>query len=266
MDYLHGYKNEEQDRLEKQASFLQESIFKNVTLDNYSNLLELGCGTGAQSKIILKRYPKIKITGLDISSLQIQKAKNNFSNNSYANRINFKKISINKIPFDQQTFDAAFICWVLEHSSNPEATLKEVYRVLQKNAVIYISEVFNQSFYLSTITPSIKEYWNKFNQLQQHQNGHPNIGIELGSLLKTCGFNNIKTTPLIIHVDNSDAQKRMKALNYWKELLLSGKESLLENKLIDNNLVANFKNDFDTLADDPKTVMFFCAFQARANK
>ena len=53
MDYLHGYKNEEQDRLEKQASFLQESIFKNVTLENYSNLLELGCGTGAQSQIIL---------------------------------------------------------------------------------------------------------------------------------------------------------------------------------------------------------------------
>ena len=105
-----------------------------------------------------------------------------------------------------------------------------------------------------------------FNQLQQQHNGHPNIGIELGSLLKTCGFNNIKTTPLIIHVDNSDAQKRKKALNYWKELLLSAKESLLENKLIDNNLVANFKNDFDTLADDPKTVMFFCAFQARANK
>ena len=77
--YLHGYSNTEQERLVLQADILSEYMYPNFDFSGVKTLLELGCGSGGQTQQMLKRYPYLKITGVDISSEQMKQAEQNFS-------------------------------------------------------------------------------------------------------------------------------------------------------------------------------------------
>jgi len=73
--YLHGYSPEEQARLVKQARFLEPTVFENVNFSKQQKLLEVGCGVGAQTEILLRRFPHLKIHGIDSSKPQITRAR-----------------------------------------------------------------------------------------------------------------------------------------------------------------------------------------------
>ncbi len=266
MSYLHGYKAEEHERLENQANYLQEAIHETVDFSNRKSLLEIGCGTGAQGRVILEKFSELKYTGIDISTIQINKASKIFESIELKKRTSFKQITQNKFPLENNRFDSAFICWVLEHAKNPTQVIKETHRVLQKNAVLYVTEVYNRSFFLNTITPSILQYWNCYNEYQINNGGNPNIGIELGQILSNCGFKNISTKPLIIHVDKRNKKERFEALEYWRNLLLSAKQNLLTNNLIDQKLLANFKSDYEEIMKNEETIFFYSAIQMKCFK
>ncbi len=266
MSYLHGYKAEEHERLENQANYLQEAIHETVDFSNRKSLLEIGCGTGAQGRVILEKFSELKYTGIDISTIQINKASKIFESIELKKRTSFKQITQNTFPLENNRFDSAFICWVLEHAKNPTQVIKETHRVLQKNAVLYVTEVYNRSFFLNTITPSILQYWNCYNEYQINNGGNPNIGIELGQILSNCGFKNISTKPLIIHVDKRNKKERFEALEYWRNLLLSAKQNLLTNNLIDQKLLANFKSDYEEIMKNEETIFFYSAIQMKCFK
>ncbi len=69
--YLHGYDTEEQDRLYRQARFLEQIVYDGVDLSMVKHLLEVGTGVGAQSEILLRRFPDLKLTGIDFSKDQL---------------------------------------------------------------------------------------------------------------------------------------------------------------------------------------------------
>ena len=245
---------------------MQEAIHETVDFSNRKSLLEIGCGTGAQGRVILEKFSELKYTGIDISTIQINKASKIFESIELKKRTSFKQITQNTFPLENNRFDSAFICWVLEHAKNPTQVIKETHRVLQKNAVLYVTEVYNRSFFLNTITPSILQYWNCYNEYQINNGGNPNIGIELGQILSNCGFKNISTKPLIIHVDKRNKKERFEALEYWRNLLLSAKQNLLTNNLIDQKLLANFKSDYEEIMKNEETIFFYSAIQIKCFK
>ena len=73
--YVHGYSSIEQERLKYQARFTEQSIYGSLDLSDISSLLEVGVGVGAQSEILLRRFPNIKITGIDQSTTQLNAAR-----------------------------------------------------------------------------------------------------------------------------------------------------------------------------------------------
>ncbi len=46
--YLHGFSQKEQDRLRTQAAFAEHTVYQDINLSSVKNLLEVGCGVGAQ--------------------------------------------------------------------------------------------------------------------------------------------------------------------------------------------------------------------------
>ncbi|MBK7845897.1 MAG: class I SAM-dependent methyltransferase [Bdellovibrionales bacterium] len=71
-----GYTSEEQARLEDQARLLEPYVYEGVEFKRDTSLLEVGCGIGAQSKILLKRFSSIKkLVGIDISEDQLRVAR-----------------------------------------------------------------------------------------------------------------------------------------------------------------------------------------------
>ena len=73
-NYLHGYSKEEQDRLLHQAEMTENTIYQGIDFSDAKHVLEVGSGVGAQTEILLRRYPKLNLTCVDLNESQIQVA------------------------------------------------------------------------------------------------------------------------------------------------------------------------------------------------
>jgi ubiquinone/menaquinone biosynthesis C-methylase UbiE len=263
--YLHGYSPVEQERLRHQARFTEQSIYSNIDLSGVDRLLEVGVGVGAQSEIILRRFPDIKIVGIDQNEAQLASARQSLAQIPYAqDRYELLKMDATSMDFESLTFDGAFICWVLEHVPQPERVLSEVRRVLQKGSQVYITEVMNHSFFLEPYSPHVWKYWMAMNDYQYEQTGDPFIGAKLGNLLLAQGFTDIDTRVHTWHFDNRQPEKRKLYIEFWTQILLSAKDQLLAAGYIDEETLDKAQKELKQVAKDPDAVFYFSFMQARA--
>lgn len=265
--YLHGYSRVEQDRLRHQARFTEQSIYRDIDLSGIDRLLEVGVGVGAQSEIILRRYPDVKIVGIDQNPSQLASARESLSQLSYAeNRFELHEMDATSMDFDSMRFDGAFICWVLEHVPQPERVISEVRRVLKKGGKIFISEVMNHSFFLEPYSPHVWKYWMAMNDYQHEQTGDPFIGAKLGNLLLAQGFTDISTRVNTWHFDNRQPELRKLYIEFWTQILLSAKDQLLGAGYIDEETLRLAQSELKQVAKDPNAVFYFSYMQAQATR
>lgn len=263
-NYLHGYSDYEQERLVLQADILSEYIYPNLNFDGIQTVLELGCGTGGQTIQLLKRYPNITITGIDVSEVQIEKAKANIAQyKEFDNRVSFTKGFVHELDSNVK-FDAIFICWVLEHVSNTALLLEQAKVYLKPNGKIFITEVYNDSFDYAPRIASFDSYYKAFNSQQISLGGNPNMGVSLGALLVETGYANIKVKPAPFFLDKATATKRKLFFEYWFDLMLSAKDQLLANNYITAEQLKAFETDYAQIYTDENAYFFYSPIQAEA--
>lgn len=263
--YLHGFSEREQARLRAQAEFAEYSIFQNINFSTAKKILEVGCGVGAQTEILLRRFPKAHVTGIDLNERQLEAAKKYLTGQPFKqDRYELLKMSADDLHFDQSSFDGAYLCWVLEHVPNPAQVLSEVRRVLKPGAEIVITEVMNSSFFLDPYSPNVWKYWMAFNDYQHNHAGDPFIGAKLGNLLTQIGYHQVKTEVKTWHFDNRQPGLRKQAIHFWTDLLLSAADKLIEDKYIDEETVIKAKEELDLVANNPNAVFLYSFMQAKA--
>ncbi len=263
--YLHGFTQEEQDRLRSQARFGEHTVYQNINLTDVRKLLEVGCGVGAQSEILLRRFPEIHLTGVDLSSKQLATAGNRLAKCSYAdNRYDLRQMDATNLSFKSNSFDGAFLCWILEHVPDPIRVLSEVRRVLCPGSVVYVTEVMNSSFFLDPYSPNVWKYWMAFNEYQLEQKGDPFVGAKLGNFLMQLGYKDIKTEIKTWFFDNRYPQLRKDHIDYWEKLLLSASDKLIEDGRIEVEVVEGMKQEMAKVSNDPNAVFFYSFVQASA--
>lgn len=263
--YLHGFSKKEQDRLRQQARFAEFKVYQDINLSGTKELLEIGSGVGAQSEILLRRFPEIKLTGIDLNDNQLEAAKASMENNDFAKgRFEYLKMDAANMDFESNSFDGAFLCWVLEHIPRPQRVLSEARRVLKNGSTIYITEVLNSSFFLDPYSPNVWSYWMKFNDYQHENAGDPFVGAKLGNFLMSLGFQDIKTEVKTWHYDNRFPDKRKETIDFWTDLLMSGKDQLIKEKVIDEELAEAAHAELKAVANDPDAVFFYSFVQASA--
>ena len=158
-NYLHGFSSVEQARLMKQARLLEHTIFGNIDYTGVQRLLEVGSGVGAQTEILLRRFPELHVTCVDLNEAQLKAASHNLAATPWcADRYSVQQADATNLPFAPRQFDAAFLCWILEHVPAPARALNEVRRVLAPGSPVYITEVMNSSFFLDPYSPNVWRY------------------------------------------------------------------------------------------------------------
>ncbi len=263
MEYIHGYTEEEQERLNEQADFLGQMIYEDLDFSEVNHLLEIGCGTGAQTKILLQKNAEMTIEACDISEAQLSAAGNNLKGE---NKVNLHLLGDGAWPFEDNTFDCVFFCWVLEHVQDCSQILREVNRVLKPGGKIIMTEVYNRSFQLLPSSEEMEQYWSAYNELQLEMGGDPNVGIKLGNYLQSEGFIEIQSKPLYAHRDQRNPQELLGILNYWEDLILSGKDQLIEAGKVDSALIERLKKRFEAYRNNKETIFFYTGIQASAKK
>ncbi len=263
--YVHGFSKVEQDRLRRQARFGEFTVYESMNLSGVKDLLEVGCGVGAQSEILLRRFPDLKLTGIDRSSKQLDSAKEHLQGLRFADqRFQLKEMDAAKLDFSVNSFDGAVLCWILEHVADPIRVLSEVRRVLRTGSIVYVTEVMNSSFFLDPYSPNVWKYWMAFNEFQLEQKGDPFVGAKLGNFLMQLGYKDIRTEVKTWFLDNRHPQERKNHIEYWMELLLSASDQLLQAQMVTEEIVDGMKEEMARVANDPNAVFFYSFIQARA--
>ena len=173
--YLHGFTPREQDRLYHQARFMEHRVHDRLPFRRSRKLVEIGCGVGAQTEILLRRFPDVHVTGVDASRANLDRARAHLADIPWAGgRYEHTLQDATSLEFEADTFDGAFLCWVLEHVANPSRVLSEVRRVLRPGSPVVVTEVQNMSFFVDPYSPNTMSYWLAFNDpKRRHKKDSP---------------------------------------------------------------------------------------------
>ncbi len=200
--YVHGYSDEEANRLNVQADSLAELLHHDSVWQEGSLILEAGCGVGAQTKTVAPKNKKSSFVAIDISLESVNQA-SKLVNSIGVNNVKFQKANIFDLPFEDEYFDHIFVCFVLEHLPNPVEALSKLKRVLKPNGTIMLIEGDHGSAYFHPDSSEAKKAIECQVLLQKQNGGDANIGRKLYPILEDSGFKEIKVSPRHVYVDDS---------------------------------------------------------------
>lgn len=253
--YLHGYSKEEQERLYYQARLLENDVFRGVDFSKCKKIIEVGCGVGAQTEILLERFPHLEILGVDLSQAQINVAEKRLKKYIDKGQVRLLCMNAEKIYKIKEHFDGAFICWFLEHVPDPYKILKALNKILVQGALVYCTEVQNAAFFVNPYSPNILKYWFEFNDFQWESGGNPFMGATLGNLLLKSKYKDINVDFRGMTFDSRDKKARKEFVLYFEELMFSAAENLIHHKRITKNNLAKVKAEVKKLDKNSNAVI-----------
>ncbi len=205
MKYVHGYDQRENIRLQDQASTLVELLHSDTFYPAGCQVLEVGCGVGAQTITLARNSPHAHITAVDISEISVAEAKKEIQGAGFTN-VGFQQGDIFKLPFKPESFDHIFVCFVLEHLARPLEALNCVKNLLKGGGTITVIEGDHGSAYFYPDSEAAHKAIQCQVELQKRTGGNANIGRALYPLLNAAGFSSIHVSPRMVYVDSSKPQ------------------------------------------------------------
>lgn len=138
------------------------------------NIVDLGAGTGAVSKYILKKYPfHKKITAVDICQEMLSKI---------LEPDIIKYVSpLEKMPFSDNTFDVAVSRQCLHYVERLDQVVGEIKRIVKKDGVFVLSQIV-------PLESSMKDYWSKIIKFRQPLRKHSFSENEWVNIFTCRGF------------------------------------------------------------------------------
>ena len=137
--YVHGYETRESRRLQDQANALVELLHSDTRYQKGSQVLEAGCGVGAQTVTLASNSPNASFTSIDISADSVAEAKKAVEFAGLRN-VHFEQTDIFDLRYEPESFDHVFVCHVLEHLSQPAEALETLKRLIKVGGTITVIE------------------------------------------------------------------------------------------------------------------------------
>ena len=125
---------------------IQARASKEINLDEYASILDIGCGTGALCKTLDDKG--LKVTGVDPSEGMLKQAKKKLA----ATDVDlFKMIPRDRLPFDDNSFDVAITSYVA-HGLKPDERIK-LYKEMRRVSkdIVIIHDYNSERALLTTI-------------------------------------------------------------------------------------------------------------------
>jgi len=200
--YVHGYHSREHERLQDQAGTLVELLHGDTAYPAGSTVLEAGCGVGAQTVTLAARSPQARITSVDLSAESVAEAERLVTDAGLTN-VEFRQADILDPPFAPASFDHVFVCFVLEHLTDPVAALRTLGDLLKPGGTITAIEGDHGSAYFHPDSDAARAAINCQVEMQAAAGGNALIGRELYPLLTGAGFDAVHVSPRMVYVDAS---------------------------------------------------------------
>ena len=265
MKYVHGYDQTEHMRLLDQASTLVELLHSDTYYPAGSQVLEAGCGVGAQTITLARNSPHAHITSVDISERSLEKARKNIESAGIIN-VSFQQGDIFALPLKPESFDHIFVCFVLEHLAHPVEALQCLKTVLKAGGTITVVEGDHGSAYFHPDSKAANKAIQCQVELQKRAGGNAKIGRELYPLLTAAGLSSIHVSPRMVYADSSKPHfVEGFTKNTFTTMIEGIRESSLEAGLLDEKTFdAGIRDLYRTTEKDG--VFCYTFFKAIATK
>lgn len=200
--YVHGYDAHESERLLAQASSVEELLHGDARYPPGSTVLEVGCGTGAQTVSLARNSPQARFVSFDRSDVSLTQARRRVEAAGLTN-VELRREDLFSLPFGPRSFDHVFVCFVLEHLPNPVEALVVLKQLIKPGGTITVFEGDHGSTYFHPDSPAAYGAIACQVELQRRAGGNANIGRQLYPLLVEAGFPKPRVTPRMVYVDAS---------------------------------------------------------------
>jgi ubiquinone/menaquinone biosynthesis C-methylase UbiE len=148
--------------LEPEYVAANQGFVSRVPLDSVGRFLDMACGTGTVSELLLEKSPGAFLNGVDYDPVQVQLSAERFRKLGYEVRIGFDLIeattagkpvlafgvgSVADLPFPDASFDCITIANAIHIIDDKQALLNNIARLLKPGGVFG----FNSTFYSGSL-------------------------------------------------------------------------------------------------------------------
>jgi SAM-dependent methyltransferase len=133
----------------KVQSHIWDNVVSKLQWNGQGRALDIGCGNGALSIKVAKKYPQATVTGIDYWGSKWEFSKSaceaNAKAEGVAERVEFQKASASKLPFEDGYFDAVVsnLCFhEVADTKDKRELLREAFRVLKAGGRFAFQDLF----------------------------------------------------------------------------------------------------------------------------
>jgi trans-aconitate 2-methyltransferase len=123
-------------------------LVSRINIEHPNKIIDIGCGPGNSTQILLKRWPISKITGIDNSPAMIEKAKNDYPDQEW------KIIDAGKMEIEEKydiVFSNATIQWIPDH----EKLIIDLLSITEEKGALAIQIPLYQNMDVSKVIDNI---------------------------------------------------------------------------------------------------------------
>jgi SAM-dependent methyltransferase len=138
----------------KVSEKILDMVISYIKWDEKCDILDIGCGSGALSIKMAKKFSDAKITGIDYWGkgwdYKQKQCRQNASLEGVSEKITFLEASASKLPFENESFDIVtsnFVFHEVKDTKNKIDVIKEALRTVKRGGVF----VFHDLFYVKSI-------------------------------------------------------------------------------------------------------------------
>jgi len=201
--YVHGYSDIEARRLRDQADILAELLHDGTAYPAGAMVLEVGCGTGAQTVSLLARSPVAHLISVDVSASSLGHARARVAAQAPGADVRWLQADLFNLPFADGAFDHLFVCFVIEHLADPGEALRSLGRLLRPGGTITVIEGDHGSAFFHPASAAAQATINCLIDLQAAAGGDGLIGRQLQPMLSSAGYDDVRVRPLTVYADET---------------------------------------------------------------
>jgi SAM-dependent methyltransferase len=187
--YVHGTHPEEQARLTRLNTLLNEGSLRELAPKRGEKMLEVGAGLGQFARIVGK-ITRIRTIGVERSEAQIAECTRQAKAAGEEQLIDIRRGDAGDLPLEDDewaTFDIAHARFLLEHVPDPLRIVQAMVRAVKPGGRIVLEDDDHDVLRLWPEPPGLAEVWRAYMRTYDRAGNDPIVGRRLVKLLHDAG-------------------------------------------------------------------------------
>jgi SAM-dependent methyltransferase len=194
--YLHGTSAEEQARLSRLNSLLNDLALREMPLQGGERILDVGAGLGQLSRAMASAAGR-PVVGVERSPEQISEALRQARVDGEQHLLDLRPGEANALPLrpdEWGTFDVAHTRFVLEHVPDPLGVVRQMARAVRQGGRVILQDDGHDTMRLWPEPAGFSGLWRAYMRTYDRVGNDPFVGHRLVAMLHQAGLQPVRNT------------------------------------------------------------------------